>query len=336
MNYGFHIYFFVGKGGVGKTTCAAAYSIVLANSGLKTLIVSLDPAHNLGDVFNYKLGETPLEIIDKLYAVEVDFDKTVKDHLKELTSKVKDIYGYLKVLNLDKYIDILRHSPGIEEYAILEKIIDIVQTNIKQKKYDVIVFDTPPTGLTIRIMALPSVSMLWIRKLIELRIAILDRRKILERIRGEKLKTIISGKELALPSSIEDDPIYRELIRINKRIELINNVFINPRNTSVFIVVNPETLPILEAYRAYGFLTRLGIPVKALIVNKVLKLSTPPKELEVKMREQDKASNLIDKLFKGMKIVRIPLLVKEPTGIKNLTEVSKYLTPLLELEGLTT
>lgn len=330
MDPDFSIYFFIGKGGVGKTTCAAAYSLVLANNGLETLIVSLDPAHNLGDVFGLKLRETPSKVVKKLYAVEVDFDKVVKDYLKQLTDKIKDIYGYLRVFNLDKYVDVLRYSPGIEEYAILEKIIDVVQTNIKEKRYDAIVFDTPPTGLTIRIMALPSISLIWIQKLIELRATILDRRKVLERIRGERLKVFISGKELALPSSIKEDPIYNELIEVSKRVEAINKVLSNMKNTSVYIVVNPETLPIIEAFRAYSFLEKLSIPVKALIINKVLKISSPPRELRTKLEEQEKAYRQVNKLFKNIRVLEIPLLSKEPRGIENLKEVSKYLEPLLK------
>lgn len=328
MTKKFNIYFFIGKGGVGKTTCAAAYSIVLAKHGFRTLTVSLDPAHNLGDVFGLKLCEKPVEIMDNLYGFEVDFNKMVQEHLKDLTDRIKDIYGYLKVLNLDRYIDILRHSPGIEEYATLEKISEIIEFNFKKRVYDAIVFDTPPTGLTIRIMALPSISLIWIRKLIELRRAILDRRKFLEDVYGEKLKAKIGNKELTIPSSIEEDPVFKELINIYKKVKSVNDVFTNSETTATIIVVNPELLPVLEARRAYEFLKKINIYVKAIIVNKVLELKDVPEELNIKLVEQNKAIKLINNEFRNIQILKIPLLPEEPTGINNLLKITKYLTPL--------
>lgn len=330
MTNTFNTYFFMGKGGVGKTTCAASFSLATANYGFKTLIVSLDPAHNLGDVFNLKLSEKPTKIIDNLYAIEVDFDKMVQEHLKQLTDKIKDMYGYLRVLNLDKYIDILRHSPGIEEYATLEKITEIVEFNLRKKDYDIIIFDTPPTGLTIRIMALPSISLVWVQKLMELRKTILSKRRFLERIHGEKLRATIGGKELIVPSSEEEDPVFKELEKIHRRVELVNNVLTNPKTTSTVMIVNPELLSVLEAHRAYEFLKNINVPMKALIINKILTLKEVPEELSAKIAEQEKAVQLIEKKFKDLKILRIPLFTEEPTGIENLLKIAKHLAPLIE------
>jgi len=329
MSNEFKVYFFIGKGGVGKTTCAAAYSLILARQGLKTLIVSLDPAHNLGDVFGLELSEKPKEILDNLYGIEVDFNKMVQEHLKDLTDRIKDIYKYLKVLNLDKYIDVLRHSPGIEEYATLEKISEIIEFNFKERRYDTIIFDTPPTGLTIRIMALPSISLIWIRKLMELRMAILDRRRFLEEIYGEKLKAKIGNKELVMASTIEEDPVYKELRNLYKRVKFVNEIFTNPKITTTVMVVNPELLPVLEARRAYDFLKKIDIHVKAIIINKVLELEVIPKELNVKFAEQTKAIQLINNEFRDIRILKVPILPEEPTGINNLLKITKYLSQLI-------
>jgi len=329
MSNEFKVYFFIGKGGVGKTTCAAAYSLILARQGLKTLIVSLDPAHNLGDVFGLELSEKPKEILDNLYGIEVDFNKMVQEHLKDLTDRIKDIYKYLKVLNLDKYIDVLRHSPGIEEYATLEKISEIIEFNFKERRYDTIIFDTPPTGLTIRIMALPSISLIWIRKLMELRMAILDRRRFLEEIYGEKLKAKIGDKELVMASTIEEDPVYKELRNLYKRVKFVNEIFTNPKITTTVMVVNPELLPVLEARRAYDFLKKIDIHVKAIIINKVLELEVIPKELNVKFAEQTKAIQLINNEFRDIRILKVPILPEEPTGINNLLKITKYLSQLI-------
>ncbi len=329
-NHSFKVYFFIGKGGVGKTTCAASFSILLAEKGLKTLIISLDPAHNLGDVLKCSLSDKPKEVMDNLYAVEVDFEKLIVNHLKQLTSKIKDIYGYLRVLNLDRYVDVLKHSPGVEEYAVLDKITEVIKSNIKLGTYDAIVFDTPPTGLTIRVMALPFISAIWIRKLIELRLAILERRRIIERIEGKKLKISIGGKVFELPSTIEEDPIFKELKIMSEDIDLINKVLTNENMSSVYMVINPELLPILEVKRAYDYLKGLGIHVKALVINKFLELRTIPEEFRVKIDEQKRALDLISKLFSDVKITKIPLLPKEPLGIEELRKLTRYLEVLLK------
>jgi len=328
MNREFKVYFFVGKGGVGKTTCAAAFAVGLANRGYRTLITSLDPAHNLGDVLDMKVGEEATRVLDNLYAIEVDFDKMIAKHLKELSDKIKDIYGYLRIFNLDRYVDTLRHSPGVEEYATLEKIIEIIKKNMKKKEYDTLVFDTPPTGLTIRIMALPTISLIWIKKLMELRLKILERRKAIERITGEKIKAIISGKELELASIPEEDPIFKELKKMYNEINTINNLLINSKVTSVVMIVNPELLPVLEASRAYEFLKKLGIPVKSVVINKVLEIPSISDELKVKIEMQDQAIRKVNELFKGLTIIRIPFFSSEPRGIEDLRNISRYLEDL--------
>ncbi len=323
------IYFFVGKGGVGKTTCATAFSLTLASRNYRTLIVSLDPAHNLGDVLGLKLGEKEVKVIDNLYAVEVDFDKMVHEHLKQLADKIKEMYRYLKVLNLDKYIDLLKHSPGVEEYATLEKIIDIVEEETGKGKYDVIVFDTPPTGLMIRILALPAITLIWVDKLLELRKAILERRLILERIHGEKTRIKIGDEEYSLPSSISEDPVYRELLSMRKRVNMLYSKLVDKNTTSIVLVVNPETLPVLEAYRAYTFLAKINIPVKALVVNKVLELKQPARDFKAKIREQEKALKMVREMFKDIPVVRVPLLPEEPIGVEKLSKMARYFQPIL-------
>jgi len=200
------------KGGVGKTTTAAAYALLRGLRGSKTLIVSLDPAHNLGDVLGMELGKSVRQVHENVWALEVDFDEVIAKHLKTLTDRIKDAYAYLRVLNLDRYIDVLRHSPGVEEYAVLEKIQEIIKES--KGEYDVIVFDTPPTGLTIRMMILPFVNRTWIEKLIELRRAILRHREMVVRMSGEEPVANVGGREERLAIREEEDLIMKELFHI--------------------------------------------------------------------------------------------------------------------------
>ncbi len=326
----FPLYFFMGKGGVGKTTSSAAFALYLSRLGKKVLIVSLDPAHNLGDVLGVELGEGHTKVADNLWASEIDFDKMVKDYMKSLADKVKDIYGYLKIFNLEGYVDTLRYSPGVEEHATLEKIKEIITMNQRKWGYEVVIFDTPPTGLTVRIMALPTITLVWLDKLMELRLAILGRRKMLERFTGQKPRVRVGGREVEVATEPEEDPVYKELKAMKEEVTWLKETLTDPAITSVVMVVNPEVLPVLEAERACTFLKRVGIPVKHVIVNKVLRLRSVPEELREKLREQDEALKLIEEKFPGVTKHEIPYLPWEPRGVEKLLHVAEYLKGVLE------
>ncbi|HQB30606.1 MAG TPA: ArsA-related P-loop ATPase, partial [Syntrophales bacterium] len=138
------ILFFTGKGGVGKSTVAAASAWQISRRA-RVLIQSLDPAHNLGDIFGVSLGDRKRKISDTLTLQEVDLQKLARDYLERETRVLGETYRYLQVLNLDNYFSILKYSPGIEEYALLTSI---ERTINEETDFDYLVFDTPPTGLT--------------------------------------------------------------------------------------------------------------------------------------------------------------------------------------------
>ena len=301
--FSFKTIFLIGKGGVGKTTCSSAIAVGLSRK-FRTLVASLDPAHNLGDVLMTKLNNKPKRVTENLYAIEVDLDYYTKKYLKNLEQSLKSLYRYLTVVNLDKYLEILRYSPGVEEYAVLEAIKDI----IARKDFDVIVFDTPPTGLTLRIFALPKTTLMWLEKLIELRKKILNHRLAIEKVHG-KLVFKFGNEEVELPSREEDDAILHELEAYKSEIEQIQQVFTDKRS-AVIGVLNPDELSFLEMKRAKMALDKLGIPLKLLIVNKVdgeVNVSKIEKEFNtevkvVKVREKevrgiDALKELFEELF---------------------------------------
>lgn len=314
---GFRTIFFIGKGGVGKTTSSAAVSLVLAKKGYKTLIVSIDPAHNLGDVFMVKLGGRPQKIIENLYAMELDMEKLIKSYLKHLEDNLKHMYRYLTVINLEKYFEVLSFSPGIEEYATLEAIREILQ---KGEEWDIIIFDTPPTGLTLRVLALPNIAMIWTNKLIEVRRKILDRRRAIENIQGER-KFMIDGEEYKLPSREKEDPVMRELLAYKEEIEFVKGVTTNEKRTSVVAVMNAEMLPLYETERARESLKKFKIPFNLVVVNKVIELEEEIPSIKVRMDAQRRVLGEIHKKFRGIDIVKVPMFEEEPRGLEWLERV---------------
>ncbi len=316
---GFRVIFFIGKGGVGKTTSSAAVASYLSSLGYKTLIVSLDPAHNLGDVFMLKLKDEPKKIANNLFGMELDMEKLIKNYLRNLEESMKYMYRYLTVINLEKYFEVLSYSPGIEEYATLEAIREILQ---KGDEWDIIVFDTPPTGLTLRVLALPKIAKIWTEKLIDIRIKILDKRLTIEKIHGER-KFVIEGKEYKLPSKEKDDEVLKELRNYKSEVEGVLESITDDAKTSVVAVMNPEMLALYETERARESLHKFKIPLNLIVVNKVIKLDMDLPQLKVKMETQREVLKEISEKFKGLEIIHIGMYEKEPRGFDMLKEFGK-------------
>ncbi len=250
--------FFLGKGGVGKTTLSSSFARGLASSGRKTLVVSLDPAHNLGDVFSTSLSDEPRPLAPNLDGVEINLPGWVKRYLDETRREMKANYSYQSVLNMDGFLNIMKYSPGTEEYAVLWAIEHIWCTYAAE--YETIVFDTPPTALSLRFLALPTISELWVAELSKLRAAILSKRSTLLRLNPEA-PVANSCVDKA------DDRVYGKLDVVRKRLVMLNEVFKN--ESFVAMVVNPDMLSLSEAVRIREELDRLGIPIAAVCMNKV-------------------------------------------------------------------
>ncbi len=266
----------VGKGGVGKTTCAAALALQSARTW-RTLVVSLDPAHNLGDVLGATLADSPTEQAENLWAGEIDMEAAIARYLKESAERLKQMYSYLKVINIEGYLDALRLSPGIEEYATLQAMEELIRE--AEPRYDILVFDTPPTGLTLRVLALPRVSLLWGERLARLRREILDKRRAVERIQGER-KFVIDGAEHHLVSDEKSDAVMTELNEYVARMKRLANLQADASRCRVMPVMNADRLSLFETKRAFAALEQLGMPIGSVIVNKAGLKSTDSRTVE--------------------------------------------------------
>ncbi len=292
----FHI-FFCGKGGVGKTTCSAATALWLSKVGYKVLLVSLDPAAHLSDVFEHTLTDEPRLIEENLRAAEIDLDKATKLHLGEIIDALRKTYKYLSTLNLEKYLDLLKYSPGVEEDAML----GYVRKLMKLKNYDVVIYDTAPTGLTLRVLALPTIASIWLEKLTSLRARILDLRTTIARVKGERLEA--------------KDAVLNELINYGSEIDEVRKTFSNQEQAVVVMVLTPEKLPLVETERAVNSIRKIGMNVKALIVNQVFKVSgTASPEIEGKIKSQDSYLKAIREEFKDLVMKEMHLQSYEVKG----------------------
>jgi len=253
------ILFFTGKGGVGKSTMAAASAWQLSRRA-RVLIVSLDPAHNLGDIFGVTVGNGKKRFAETLFLKEVNLQKLSRDYLEQETRVLSNTYGYLKTLNLDTYFSVLQYSPGIEEYALLTSIEKTIRD---ETAFDYIIFDTPPTGLTLRFLALPKVTITWIERLTQIRRQILEKRYTIHRIRGT-----LSSEETILDYREEEDDILKRLKKLNENYTALDGA-LRGDDCHVVLVFNPDILSLRESERLVEGLRELGLPLRLLINNKV-------------------------------------------------------------------
>jgi arsenite-transporting ATPase len=308
------IYFFLGKGGVGKTTISASFSVGISNynKNKKFLIASLDPAHNLGDAFDIELSNKIKKITDNLFATEVDLEKMIKEYLNDLATNLKNTYRYLSSFNLDRYFDILRYSPGIEEYAVLESI----KKFLNSENYDGLIFDTPPTGITTRVLALPRLTLLWSKRLMNIRKRILDRRKMVENVKG-KSEAVLEDEVITLTSDEKNDQIMIELVKYSKEMEELMRIFQSDA-TKINIVTMPEDLALFETKRIIESLNNFNIKVNNIYLNKYLICENPPEVIKGKISEQDRVIGRMKEEIKNINIKDIPLLSQSPRGIEEL------------------
>lgn len=248
------IIFFIGKGGVGKSTSSAIFAYNLAKAGNTVLLNSIDPAHNLHDIFSTRLGVVPKDVMDGLSIMETNLNQWVKKYLQDTEKEFKEVYKYQEAFNLHKYFRTLKYSPGLEEYAVLLALQDTID---KYSDRDYIIFDTPPTALTLKFLALPSISLLWLEELVKFRQIILDKKEIVTKIKK-------GGKG----TKVEKDPVLKrteDLIRVYRKLA---DLFADSIDTKIILVMNPDKLSLSESRDIAAQLMDLKMTVPYIILNK--------------------------------------------------------------------
>jgi len=246
--------FFGGKGGVGKTTVASAYGVKCARNGLRTLIVSTDPAHSTSDVFDQDLDDERQSIdgIENLWAMEIDPDEEVEAHMMEIKRRMSDQVSPAIVNEIDRQIELAHRTPGAYESALFDRFIDVMRNS---EDFDRVIFDTSPTGGTLRLLSLPEFLDDWIDRLIDKRAESID---LFE-------KAAIGDREARRRA--EDDPIIAHLQDRKETFEFAGDVLRN--DAAFFLILNPDELSIRETDRAIDQLSHHDIAVEGLVVNKV-------------------------------------------------------------------
>ena len=263
------VLFLGGKGGVGKTTIASAVALDAARSGRRVLVVSTDPAHNLGHLWERRIGDRVTPLADgagggAVHGIEIDPDATTDQHLRDVATTLKRLMPRTLHGEVDKHMDLSRRSPGTHEAAVLERMTELVERG--RSEFDLVVLDTAPSGHTARLMALPEVMTAWTDGL-------LARREKSARLGAARrrldLGTSVLGSAAPRdPLEQRDEEIRAILLRRRDRLVRLRETLTDRSVTSFAIVLAAERLPVLETIALHEELVRTGVDVGALVVNK--------------------------------------------------------------------
>src|SRR5687768_14082451 len=246
---GKRVLFFGGKGGVGKTTCASAMALAASHAGKRVLLVSTDPAHSTSDIFERPIGPEPIALLPNLHALEIDGAFEITRYVANVKEQINTLFGHHILKEAARQIDLAASMPGAEEMALFERIGALIRG--EDERFDLIIFDTAPTGHTLRLIRMPELMEAWIRALSRSRRAM-----------------------LGVEQDDKQDPIMISLSGRLDRLRELRARLMSGRTTAFVLVLIPERLPIEETARTIAQLDDAGVRVAGLIINRVLPEST--------------------------------------------------------------
>ncbi len=305
--FGTRILLFTGKGGVGKTTCAAATAQRAARQGKKTLILSSDPAHSLADALDQDLGPEAEEVEKNLFAQEVDLYYSMKKYWGNMRELMLTVFRWQGVDQIAA--EEMAALPGMNEGSVLLWL----EQALREEDYDCIVVDSAPTGETLTLLTLPQVTQWWLAKAFPF----------------QKLAVKSLGFGVRKTTGIPLDKGYEELEVIFEKLERIRDVLATPETTSIRLVMNPEKMVIEEARRAYTYLQLYGYAVDSVVVNRVLPEEQVPENsfFEGYVRSQREYLQEIEHSFGPLPILRVPHMGEEVFGAERLSRVADAMYP---------
>ncbi|APT85493.1 ArsA family ATPase [Corynebacterium aquilae] len=314
------IIFYGGKGGVGKTTLAAATATHLAQTGKNVLLVSTDPAHNIGHLFGQKIGPTPTRIttIAGLDAIEIDPEETTQQHLKNVRHTMQRMLPEHLHKQITQHINMAAEAPGTHEAAILERI---AQLTTSRNLYDHIVFDTAPSGHTSRLLALPELMTAWTEGLLKQRDKSHKLSRAVRGLEGRDAHVVGTSDEQALDPIDRRDRELRRILTARRALFVdLANTITNPHLTSFSIVLHAERIPVAESVELYHTLNNLGVNVAGFIINRISP-TDQGKYLAERRALEDTFIAELHHQVPHLPITKLPLLAGEVTTTEQLTNL---------------
>jgi arsenite-transporting ATPase len=305
------ILLFSGKGGVGKTSLAAATGLQLSRLGYRTLVMSVDPAHSLADAFALEAGlfqgiaNDPYAITDKLSIHEVNIQKEIKRHWRDISSYVISVLRTTGIGEVEA--EELAILPGMEELSAMM----YVNQFRREAVYDVIVLDCAPTAESMRFVSMPT-TLEWYMK------------HIFPFQRG-LIRAVRPIANRVSPVELPSDSYFANIQNLFRRLDGIDELLCDPKMTSVRLVTNPERMVLRETQRAFVYFSLHGLTVDGVIVNRVLPEAVKDAWFEHWRASQTKVLKEIEEYFSPVPVKRVPLFTDEVVGVERLQELADAL-----------
>jgi arsenite/tail-anchored protein-transporting ATPase len=296
---------FTGKGGVGKTTTAAATAVACASRGARTLVLSTDAAHSLADALDVALGDRPTLVTAGLWGQQLDARARLEAGWGDIRGYLARLLDWAGVAAVEA--EELTLIPGLDEMLALTDLVDLVTAG----DYDVIVVDCAPTAETLRLLSLPGVLSWWMERLFPI-----GRR--LTRLVGPVVEQLAG---VPTPS----DPVFVAVERLHHRLQEVRALLADPERTSVRLVVTPERVVVAEARRTATYLALFGYGVDAVVANRLLPDEVTDPWFDEWRVAQAQQLGEIESGFAPLPVLRAPLASAEPIGVEALAIHAKAL-----------
>ncbi|MBW2092588.1 MAG: ArsA family ATPase [Deltaproteobacteria bacterium] len=297
------IILFTGKGGVGKTSVAAASAVRCAESGLGTLIMSTDAAHSLSDSFDLPVGSKPTLICKRLWAQEINVNEQISSHWGSIH---EFLMQFLKRRGFDSVIaDELAIPPGIEEIfsllALMEHALD--------ERFKVVIIDCAPTADTARLLAVPDIIQWYMEKIFHIERAV--------------IRTVRPVAKRLTDAPLPPDEVFESVEKLYHKIIGVKDLLTDRTRTSIRMVVNPEKMVIKEAQRAYTVMNLFDFGLDAVIINRVLPEEVKDPYYDKWRKIQAEHIKVIESSFQPLPILCSPLWDQEIYGLELLSKFAK-------------
>ena len=305
------IIFFAGKGGVGKTSAAAATGVKVSEMGYRTVVMSLDAAHSLSDIFDLEKGlmdqnkGIPIKVHDNLWIQELDIQEEIEKNWGEIHKYFSALF---KTTGLDEILsEELAILPGMEEVSLLLYI----NRYVRDKEFDVILLDCAPTGESIRFISIPTTLDWYIKKIFRME-------KTLAKVIGPVAKRVYN-----LP--VPGDEYFDAIEHLFDRLRGIDRIMSDPQITSVRLVANPEKIVLKETQRAFMYFCLYRMNIDAIIMNRVLPPKIKDRYFETWRENQKHYMELAEEYFDPIPILTVNLFRNEILGYERLRSLAQQI-----------
>ena len=302
-----------GKGGVGKTSIAAATGVKLAELNYRTLVMSIDPAHSLADSFDLDTElfqvqtSDPLPINDRLSIMELNIQKEIKRHWKEISSYISSVLRTTGITGVEA--EELAILPGMEELSAMMYI----NQYRREGRFDVIVLDAAPTAESMRFISMPTTLDWYMKHIFPFQ------RNLLKAVRP------IANR--VAPFELPTDSYFLNVRDLFEKLDGVDEIMGDPKVTSVRLVTNPEKMVLRETQRAFVYFSLHGLTVDTVIVNRLLPTNVTDGWFKEWHTSQEKVLTEIEEYFASVPVKRVPLFQHEVLGKQRLEDLAQVLYP---------